>query len=90
MDSRKLNCRALPPHALRLIREYSKPLTRPDWRQSKPIITVLKLYVIICPPTSELHYIVLNNMKQTEWCKMYYYIKRYGAKQFNETFYMYD
>ena len=96
LPKRALTCnsalpiRALPIRAVRLISEYSKPLTRPDWRESKPIITILKLYLIICPPTSELHYIVLNNMKQTEWCEMYYYIKRYGLKKFNEDFYMYD
>ena len=39
-----LPCRALPCRALSLIREYSKPLTRPDWRKSKPIITIFKLY----------------------------------------------
>ena len=29
--SYELPCRALPCRALQLIREYSKPITRPDW-----------------------------------------------------------
>ena len=36
---------ALPSHALVLIREYSKPITRPDWRDSKPLITRYQLYL---------------------------------------------
>ena len=34
-----LPCRALPCRALHLIREYSKPLTRPDWRTFERSIT---------------------------------------------------
>ncbi len=35
----------LPSRALLLIREYSKPFTRPDWRDSKPLITRYQLYL---------------------------------------------
>ena len=28
----------LPTHVLLLIREYSKPMTRPDWRQSNHLL----------------------------------------------------
>ena len=34
-----LPCRALPCRALHLIREYSKPITRPDWRTFERSIT---------------------------------------------------
>jgi hypothetical protein len=44
-----LPSRALPNRALYLISEYSKPMTRPDWRDSKPIITKyqLCLYLVL-------------------------------------------
>ena len=53
-----------------------------DYNERKVINTLIKNWF--------KHYIVLNNMKQTEWCEMYYYIKRYGLKKFNEDFYRYD
>ena len=90
MSTRSLSVRALPIRAINLIREYSKPLTRPDWRKSLPIVTTFRLYLTISPPTSELEYIVLRNIKDTQWYKMYYYIHQYGVKYFNEDFYVYD
>jgi hypothetical protein len=82
--------RELPSRAINLISEYSKPLTHPEWRKSNPIVSIFKLYLSISPPTSELHYIILKNIKQTEWYKMYYGIHLYGIKYFNEDFYVYD
>jgi hypothetical protein len=74
METRSLPCQqvlpckqVLPCRALLLIREYSRPLTNPDWRNSEPIITMFKLYLKISPATSELHYIILTNIKMTEW-----------------------
>jgi hypothetical protein len=90
LSTRALSTRSLPPRAVRLISEYSKPMTRPHWRKSLPIITTIRLYLTLSPPTSELQYIVLKNIKETEWYKMYYYIQHYGVKYFNENFYMYD
>lgn len=89
LPKRQLSC-ALPIRAINLIREYSKPLTRPNWRKSLPIVTTFRLYLTISPPTSELHYIVLRNIKDTKWYKMYYYVHQYGIKYFNEDFYVYD
>ena len=43
LPSRALPSRALPSRTLLLISEYSKPMTRPDWRKSKPIITKYQL-----------------------------------------------
>jgi hypothetical protein len=88
--SRSLPTRALPPRAVRLISEYSKPLTHPNWKKSLPIVTIFRLYLTISPPTSELHYIILKNINQTEWYKMYYYIHQYRNTYFNEDFYRYD
>ena len=45
LPSHALPSHALPSHALVLIREYSKPITRPDWRDSKPLITRYQLYL---------------------------------------------
>ena len=45
LPSRALPNRILPSRALLIISEYSKPMTRPDWRQSKPLITTYYLYL---------------------------------------------
>jgi len=72
---------ALPSRALLLIGEYSKPLTRSDWRESKPIITTYSLYQRVNyltnfnhnrPSKYSLEYKLLCNILQTDW----YYKKR--------------
>ena len=81
-----LPCPSLPYRALTLIREYSKPLTRPDWRKSKPIISSYQLYLhvkyivysLYLTPNKKLHNIILNNITNTEWYYAYVYIKSYG------------
>jgi hypothetical protein len=88
LSVRAIPIRAIPIRAVHLISEYSKPLTRPDWRKSLPIVTTFRLYLTLSPPTSELHYIILRNIKETEWYKMYYYIHQF--KYFNEDFYRYE
>ena len=89
--TRALPCRALPCRALYLIREYSKPLTRPDWRNYKPIITTFRLYLLIkyvmytnpyISPTKRLHSMILYNIGDTEWYYAYVYIKFYGLKTY--------
>ncbi len=77
---------ALPVRAITLIREYSRPLTRPDWRQSKPIITTYNLYLHVkyinpnnlFPPTEILHRVILHNILITDWYFNYYYNKNYN------------
>ena len=84
-----LVCRSLPRRALTLIHEYSKPLTRPDWRQSKPIITHYELYLYVKYTTNDytkIKRIILNNIHQTEWHKMYFYIKYHGLDVFLENY----
>ena len=64
---------SLPSRAIKLIHDYSRPITRQNWRNSKPIITTYKLYVIVksgCrdmihPP--RLYWIILNNIYDTYW-----------------------
>jgi hypothetical protein len=66
-----LPCRALPFRALLLIREYSQPITRPNWRKSKPIITTYHLYLevrnaslyIRDEPKRKVDYIIFRNIK---------------------------
>lgn len=62
----------LPFRAVSLIREYSKPLTRPDWRQSKPIITTYRLYLVVIQNYSDLYYNLLTNI----WLIFYILILR--------------
>ena len=62
---------ALPCRALQIIREYAKPRTRPDWRQSKPIITTYHLYLEVRnaslyireEPKRKVDYIIFRNIK---------------------------
>ena len=83
---RALPCSALPYRALQIIREYSRPITRPDWRKSKPLITIFRLYLLIkyvmytpiISPTKRLHSMILYNISETEWYYAYVYIKFYG------------
>ena len=45
LPTHTLPTHTLPTHVLLLIREYSKPMTRPDWRQSKPLINPYRLFL---------------------------------------------
>ena len=87
LPSRALPSRALPSRALQLIHDYSKPMTRTNWRKSKPIITTYKLYLFILKhiidldytkPPDKLRQTVLYNISQTEWYQVYTYIRFYG------------
>jgi len=77
---------ALPSRALLLIRNYSRPMTRPDWRKSKPIITTYRLYLHVKQVIdinnytryNTLYHNVLYKINGTEWYFAYYYIKCYG------------
>jgi hypothetical protein len=91
LPCRSLPCRSLPCRALTLIRDYSRPMTRPDWRQSKPIITTYDLYLHVkyinpndlFPPTELLHRVILHNILITDWY-FNYYIKKYGLSTFKQ------
>lgn len=71
---------ALPYHIQSLIREYSKPLTRPDWRNSKPIVSVADLYrsVYTSWDENDLHFVIYRNIKNTFWYAVYWDMKMYG------------
>jgi hypothetical protein len=87
-----LSCRALPFRATKLISEYSKPMTKPDWRKSKPIITTFRLYIQVqyllhidfIPQHNLLHHIILCNIVDTDWYYLYYYICHYGLSTYTK------
>ena len=85
--------RALPSRALQLINEYSKPVTRSNWRVSKPIITIYKMYECILlynlqysfkNKYTQLYQKTLWRIADTEWYFAYEYIKFYGLKYYLE------
>jgi hypothetical protein len=71
----------LPSRALCIISEYSRPITRPDWRQSKPIITTFQLYQYVLENQTKLSpllYKLFMNIYQTWWFCLYASIRNYG------------
>ena len=84
---------ALPTRALLLINEYSKPITRPDWRKSKPIITIYCLYLIVkqfsykklsISPLDRLYLCISCNITDTDWYDVYVSISFYGLNNYLE------
>ena len=92
LPSHALQSRALPNRALDLIREYSRPMTRPDWRKSKPVVSTYMLFVYSlysCPftfprmPFNRRHYlyqIILKNIMETCWYDLYNNIQYIGMR----------
>ena len=81
---------ALPSRAICLIREYSRPVTRPDWRQSNPIITTFQLYQIVQNTHTFLKPVIYNlymNISQTGWFGLYACIRFNGL---NNVFQQYE
>jgi hypothetical protein len=79
---------ALPNRALLLIRDYSRPMTRPDWRQSKPIISTYKLFCVfrrrerINRKIRMITITLLENIENTEWYWTYRTIHNYGVEKY--------
>jgi len=65
----------LPERTLIMIREYSKPMTRPDWRKSKPLTTTYQLYNNTLIRDGLLMAYLLMNIVETEW--YYFHIRKY-------------
>ena len=65
----------LPGRALTIISEYSKPMTRPDWRNSKPLTTTYQLYNNTLIRDGLLMGCLLMNIIDTEW--YYFHIRKY-------------
>jgi len=87
-----LPSRALPSRALQLINDYSKPVTRPNWRHSKPIITIYRLYerILLYNDYSfknkykQLYQRTLWSIADTEWYFTYEFIRFYGLNYYLE------
>lgn len=86
-------CPSLPSRALSLIHEYSRPMTRPDWRNSKPIITQYKLYEHLLKhpidntftkSPDRLYQTTLYHIAETEWYFAFTYIRFYGIDRYIE------
>jgi hypothetical protein len=78
-------CRALPCRALTLIREYSRPTTRPDWRKSVPIISQYNLYLYVTNHilrNFRLKANLLRRIKKTDWYYIYTYIQKCGIDDY--------
>lgn len=85
--SYSLPSHTLPFCALLLISEYSKPLTRPDWRKSKPCVSTYMLFVYACSVTHrmpcklsfyKLYQIILTNIMKTDWYNLYINVQYIG------------
>jgi hypothetical protein len=80
-----LPCRALPCRALLIIREYSKPITRADWRKSIPIISQYNLYSYVTNhilKNFKLKVNLLRCVKETDWYYIYKYIQKCGIDDY--------
>jgi hypothetical protein len=86
-----LPCPSLPSRALTLIHDYSRPLTRPDWRNSKPIITQYKLYEHLLKhpidntftkSPDRLYQTTLYHIAETDWYFVFTYIRFHGLSKY--------
>ena len=77
----------LPSNALILIREYSRPVTRPDWRKLNRL-PLYKLYKeIMHKKNTSWNYgkifqiFIINIQRGVAWSDLYLYTKLYGMKK---------
>lgn len=85
-----LSCRALPCRALTLIRAYSLPLTRPDWRFIQRV-TTFDLYehvFLVLRPENKLSTLIYFNILDTVWYNIYNTIKLFGIRIASERYKM--
>ena len=75
----------LPLRVLNIIKEYSRPITRSNWRQSKPIILTYQLY-LKCRVNNEYKFklfcIIIDNIQRTNWYYMYMFIINKGIHRY--------
>jgi hypothetical protein len=76
----------LPIVALNLIREYSKPVTRPDWRTFDRIMSIenfmFNIQYNFCVFHSPLYSLVLQNMYSSEFYISYQHIYNWGIDSY--------
>ena len=78
-----LHLHVLPLNVLRLISEYSKPVTRADWRTLRKM-TTYKLYNIsmnVIRKKVNLVLIFQKNIQDTFWYKLYGFTQCWGIEQ---------
>ena len=73
----------LPINALRIIKEYSKPVTRPDWRTIRNL-TQYSLFLDIKNDIhkNSLYYNTYKSMETTDWFYVLNYISRFGIEYY--------
>ena len=84
-----LPSKVLPSRALTLISEYSKPMTRPDWR-TKRIMTTFSMYADFRKKQlwgqknfwRHLYSIILHNIEKTDWFTKYKYVLEIGTHSY--------
>jgi hypothetical protein len=81
---------SLPYLAILLIREYSKPLTRPDWRTFTRTIT-METYIkdinkITRFKTYSLYKLVLTHMRQSPFYILYHHLYCFGIDDYLKTY----
>ena len=90
LPCRALPGRALPCRALTLIRAYSRPLTRPDWRFIQRV-TTFDLYenvFLVLRPENKLSTLIYFNILDTVWYNIYNTIKLFGIRIASERYKM--
>lgn len=73
----------LPDDVLILIREFSKPLTNPDWRILHPLwgpAFYANLNYLRHKYNNQLYIRVFSNLKQTEWGRIYMHVRMFGIQ----------
>ena len=80
----------LPIRVLNLINEFSKPVTRPDWRTFERIISIEKFMFNIqynyCVFNSPLYSLVLQNMYLSNFYISYQHIYNWGIDSYINVF----
>lgn len=80
----------LPLRVLQLIKEYSRPVTRPDWRIFQRIMDtsyfICNIEYNYFTNKSPLYLLVLKNMHASEFYTSYQYIYHYGVDLYIKMF----
>ena len=75
----------LPSRAIKLISEYSKPVTRPDWRKSKPLATQYNIFRFAMSRNfkcSKLRFHTFCLISKTDWYHIFIFVKQFGLGQY--------
>ena len=83
----------LPDDVLAIIREYSQPLTRPDWKTICPLpghllyiqLNSLRFEYMTCS-NRRLFNKVFKSLTQTKWGETYFYIRIWGIHNASKHF----